>query len=100
MMAGRFVVKDCAGQKLAYVYFEDEPGMLSSAELRMAGAGVIASGRCSQSVSQKWPWHCPDDGIAGRGMTEQTITTLSGSIGAGLRQGQAVPWLFDAAAAL
>jgi uncharacterized protein (DUF983 family) len=26
----------------------------------------------------------PDDGIAGRGMTEQTITTLSGSIGAGL----------------
>ena len=25
-----FVVKDSAGQKLAYVYFEDEPGRLST----------------------------------------------------------------------
>jgi hypothetical protein len=28
-----FVVKDSAGQKLAYVYFEDEPGGRSAAKL-------------------------------------------------------------------
>jgi hypothetical protein len=28
-----FVVKDSAGQKLAYVYFEDEPGRQSAANL-------------------------------------------------------------------
>jgi hypothetical protein len=28
-----FIVKDSAGQKLAFVYFEDEPGRRSSANL-------------------------------------------------------------------
>jgi hypothetical protein len=28
-----FVVKDSAGQKLLYVYYEDEPGRLSAAKL-------------------------------------------------------------------
>ena len=32
-IAAAFVVKDSAGQQLAYVYFEDEPGGQSAAKL-------------------------------------------------------------------
>jgi hypothetical protein len=40
-----FVVRDHSGQKLAYVYFEDEPGCRASAILR--GAGSAADSRQS-----------------------------------------------------
>jgi hypothetical protein len=38
-----FIVKDSSGQKLAYVYFEDEPGRRSAAELlsRDAASSLI-----------------------------------------------------------
>ena len=32
-MAARFVVKDSAGQKLAFVYYAEEPGRRSAAKL-------------------------------------------------------------------
>jgi hypothetical protein len=35
-----FVVRDHSGQKLAYVYFEDEPGCRASAILRKAGSAA------------------------------------------------------------
>jgi hypothetical protein len=34
--AACFVVKDAAGQKLAYVYFEDEPGRRAAAKVYIA----------------------------------------------------------------
>ncbi len=45
-----FVVKDSAGQKLAYVYYEEEPGRQSAAKL--LGAAFVAmehAGRCTNS---------------------------------------------------
>jgi hypothetical protein len=37
-----FVVTDSAGQKLAYVYFEDEPGAKNGSEVK-----TIQGGRCA-----------------------------------------------------
>jgi len=53
-----FVVKDSNGQKLAYVYYEEEPGRRSSAKLltkdearlgRRAASEPAAAERCASS---------------------------------------------------
>jgi hypothetical protein len=47
-----FIVRDDAGQKLAYVYFEDEPGrrsaakLLSNDEARTIATNFALGGRC------------------------------------------------------
>jgi hypothetical protein len=37
-----FVVKDSGGQKLSYVYYEEEPGRRSSAKLLVGTSKIIA----------------------------------------------------------
>jgi hypothetical protein len=43
-----FVVTDSAGQKLAYVYFEDEPGRRSAAKLLSKDLGATYRGKCGE----------------------------------------------------
>jgi hypothetical protein len=62
-----FVVSDSAGQKLAYIYFEDEPGRRTAARLlttalKLLGDGVRLS-EIIRAVSQIRQW-LPDVGLA------------------------------------
>ena len=49
-----FVVIDSAGQKLAYVYFEDEPGRRSAAKLLTKDETRRRHGKAARPCSRQW----------------------------------------------
>jgi hypothetical protein len=45
-----FVVRDHSGQKLAYIYFEDEPGAEIAGEIAHARRGAADRGQCGEAA--------------------------------------------------
>jgi hypothetical protein len=56
-----FVVKDSTGQKLAYVYFEDEPGRRSAAKLlsKDEARGIVVIAKLSGLLPRRASWGIP-----------------------------------------